>query len=144
MVDVNRHSAEWRELKTKKGKKIGRFPKREKERKRGLASDLRSLRSKLGACHPLSRPACKPLNFTPFATLLLFSACSLLVDGNGGILGLGEFVSTVLAFGSSTITIILAVVLVVVETSLAGRLAAVAVAGAVVVLAAPAFGVSLW
>ena len=48
-----------------RGRRLETLEQGKTERKRGLAADLRSLRSKLGACHPLSRPACKPLNFTP-------------------------------------------------------------------------------
>ena len=61
-------SPEWRELRTNADEKTGDSRTGKTERKRGMAADLRSLRSKLGACHPLSRPACKPLKFTPFGT----------------------------------------------------------------------------
>ena len=57
---------QWRELRANAGEKTGDSRTGKTERKRGLAADLRSLRSKLGACHPLSRPACKPPNFTAF------------------------------------------------------------------------------
>ena len=42
---------QWRELRTNTDEKTGDSRTGKTERKRGLAADLRSLRSKLGACH---------------------------------------------------------------------------------------------